>query len=221
MIVALTACSDQQPAGQSGLTTAGPAAPSLRPDPAETGTSPGSTPAPGSATTQSGTAQTTATSHTTKKSTPTSPKASPSSSGPDSTDYAVAWSNANCHWFVDSSGKAIVYASEYITASTFVKSQTASVKSTVTSNGGGVPVTSERFFASSLRAGQTPFGMEVSAPEADFASHSITFTATLTFDGLPDYLPDDNTSSLLIHFPTTFQPGSDGDENLVCDHVHL
>ena len=48
-----------------------------------------------------------------------------------------------------------------------------------------------------------------------------TFTATLTFDGLTDYLPDDNTSSLLIHFPTTFQPGSDGDENLGCDHVHL
>ncbi len=212
-ITGLTACSHTTGHDSSGLSAVGSGAPVVSP-----GSGPGSTTPPTSTSSRStpgGAGATTKTPHPSSKS---SPKPAPSkSAAPDDTDYSVAWSNADCHWFVDSHGVASVYAAESISAN--VLHQTGSVKSTVTSNGGGVPTGSENVPARLLKPGTYPFGFQISAPAADVAAHSITFTAKLTFDGVPDQLDTDNSSSLLIHFPVLFVPGSDGDENLTCDHV--
>jgi hypothetical protein len=112
-----------------------------------------------------------------------------------------------------------VTATQYIIGN--VLHTTGTIKSTVTTNGGGIPTGSETTFAKFLTPGFMDYiGYTIRAPEANFASHSITFTATLTFDGVPDQLGGDNTASLLIHFPTAFQAGNDGEENLTCDHVY-
>ena len=210
---ALTACSHSSVQGNSGLTAAGSTSGSATP-----GLSP-SGPAAPSASPASGT---TANGHPTKASGPKSstPTSSHSAStGPDDTDYSVAWTNADCHWFVDPQGTASVTATQYITGN--VLHTTGTIKSTVSTNGGGIPTGSETMSAKFLTPGFKDYnGYTIRAPEANFASHSITFTATLTFDGVPDQLDGDNTASLLIHFPTAFHAGNDGEENLTCDHVY-
>ena len=208
-IAMLAACSHSGAHSTSRLSAAGGASPTVAPGP---------NPATASAPATSAASQTTAPApgHTTKKSSAPQSSHSPSA-GPDDTDYAVGWSNADCHWVVDHNGTAYVYARESITGS--VPHTLGAVRTTVTSNGGGVPTVSELFSAAGFKPGlPTSFEFQVSAPPANFESHSITFTASLTFLGVPDQLAGDNTASLLIHFPATFVPSADGQEYLTCEH---
>jgi hypothetical protein len=209
----VSGCAHPSAEGRSGLVTAGSASPS---GPAEVG-SPSTAPTTTRATPTPTTGHTTPNAgHTTSTAGHTT--APPTSSAPDPTDYEISWSNALCHWNVDSNNNAHVTAAEMITAN--VAHTTGTVKSTVTNNGTGIPTGSETVPTKFLPVGTYSFLYTFTAPESDIASNSVTFTATLTFDGVADQLPTDNVSALKIDFPATFMPGPQGDENLVCEHVN-
>jgi hypothetical protein len=221
MIGALTACSHRNTGSRSGLTTAGSdsAAPTLTLDatlPPGPNPSPVLTPTPGTATPSGGHATTKGT-HTSSKPTHTPTSSPPSTSaGPDDTDYAIAWSNADCHWFINDDGTAYFSATMYVTAN--VLHTTGTIKALASNNAGGIPTGGEIDPAQYIVPPTHTIRFETFAAAANFQSHAITFTANLTFIDVPDQLAGDNSSSLLVTFPSKLPPVGAG-ENLVCSHV--
>jgi hypothetical protein len=207
-VATLAACSQSSSGGAGGL-----AASSSSPQSLPSVASPAASTAAGTTATATPPPATSRPKHSSTPRPPNSPSASPA---PDSTDYGVAWSNANCTWNVDSDGKATINAIGAISAS--VSHQSGTVKVTFT-NDGSLPTTSDTYPAKLLTAGSpSGFIAQSSAPVTTVAGHTITFTATLTFDGVTDNLAADNVESLKIVVPLLFLPNAGGDENLGCSH---
>lgn len=210
LVIALSACSSQPQTGNGALQAAS-AVPQPVPAPTDAG------PLPSGATTSGPTqTRTAATSPSTHKPGTHAPKPS-GSSAPPVADFAFSWSNAECQWFLTSSGSADVRMTGNVAASA---ANTGMIVLTVTSNGGGVPPVTQYYPPAHLKAGDNRYVADVIAPAADVESHTITFKGTLAFNGQPDDLSGDDAASLAVTFPATFQAAAgESVEYLTCNHV--
>ncbi len=132
----------------------------------------------------------------------------------------MAWSNAECSWYVYADGSGFLSANYAISAS--VLNQTGTVKVTVTTPSPYLKTTSETYQAYQLKPGTTPNGIvDRFTDQSLVAGATFTFTATVSFTGgVPDELADDNVSVLAFRVPNTFQPGPSGDQTAFCAHVN-
>jgi hypothetical protein len=216
LAAATTACSHPPAKGVAGIDAVGSATPttSLTPTPTLT--------AGTSTSTSTGTGTQPATTPTTSRPAHggSTPKPSKSASAePADADYGVSWSNADCEWIVRSDGSATVQASLTIGATD--TNTDGTVKLTITHDAGAtLGGTAEIFGPSKLMKGSTSLNPTENGTGADLINRTITFVATLTFDGVPDSLDADNVNKLAIHFPGSFQANNEGVENLGCTHVN-
>ena len=132
----------------------------------------------------------------------------------------MAWSNADCYWYVYADGSGFLAADYAI--STSVLNTTGTVKVTVTTPSPYLKTTSETYQAYQLKPGSTPNGIvDRFTDHSMVAGATFVLTATVSFTGgVPDELAADNVSVLAFRVPNTFQPGSDGDQTAFCSHVN-